>query len=75
MGKMKKHWIMWDHCNARASGQIWSLIFYLEETFTIFSKQHNQDVVTYNAIIFGYVQNNKGFSALHNHDVWYVHVF
>ena len=36
----------------------------LEEAFTVFSKQHNRDVVSYNTRIFGYLQNNKGFLAL-----------
>ena len=43
--------------------------FYLEEAFTVFSKQNNQDVVSYNAMTSGYMQNNKGFSVVHNHDV------
>ena len=44
-------------------------VFDLEEAFTVFSKQHNRDVVSYNTMTSGHVRNNKGFSALHNHDV------
>ena len=39
-------------------------VFYLEEACIVFSKQHNRDVVSYNAMNSGYMRNNKGFSAL-----------
>ena len=45
------------------------IYFDLEEAFTVFSKQHNRHMVSYNAMTSRYVRNNKGFSAWHSHDV------
>ena len=65
--------ISWTTLNSGSADNGW--VYGLEEAFTPFSKQHNRDVVSYNTMPSRYVRNNKGFSALHSHDVWYVHVY